>query len=94
MTFTRRAHNLMTIRLGTIVRNVNQEFGKNFTAKGFSAADILQGTKNKSIQGSSVRKTRPGHAHAGESYVGHAMRTGCGGGLENERRNDEFYLDL
>lgn len=94
MTFTRRAQDLMTITLGTIVRNVNGEFEMNFTAKGFSVAEILQGTKNKSIQEASVRKTQPGHAHAGESYVGHAMRTGCGGGLENERRNDEFYLDL
>jgi len=94
MTFTRRAHDLTIITLRTIVRNVNREFGTNFAAKGFSVANILQGTKNKNIQDQSVRKTRPGHAHAGESYVGHAMRTGCGGGLENERRNDEFYLDL
>jgi len=39
----------------------------------------------------SVRKTRPGHAHA--SYVGHATRTGCGGGdggLEMKREMTDF----
>lgn len=68
------------------------EFATNLLSRTFKLQTFYRGRKSGAFK--SVRKTRSGHAHACQSYVGHAIRTGCGGGLENGRTNDEFYFDL